>query len=74
MCSGIVTYHQPHNHTVIHLHNTLFFVFTCSLMGFGGLVVSMLASGTQDHGFEPGRSRRIFRVKKSAAHLPLEGK
>jgi hypothetical protein len=21
--------------------------------GFGGLVVSMLASGTQDHGFEP---------------------
>jgi hypothetical protein len=26
---------------------------------FGGLVVSMLASGTQDHEFEPGRSRRI---------------
>jgi hypothetical protein len=22
--------------------------------GFGGLVVSMLASGTQDHGFAPG--------------------
>jgi hypothetical protein len=32
--------------------------------GFGGLVVSMLASGTQDHEFEPGRSRRIFRAKK----------
>jgi uncharacterized protein (DUF1786 family) len=31
---------------------------------FGGLVVSMLASGTQDRGFEPGRSRRIFRAKK----------
>ena len=29
---------------------------------FGGLVVSMLASGTQDRGFDPGRSRRIFRV------------
>jgi hypothetical protein len=32
--------------------------------GFGGLVVSMLASGTQDRGFAPGRSRRIFRAKK----------
>ena len=31
------------------------------LRGFGGLVVSMLASGTQDRGFDPGRSRRIFR-------------
>jgi uncharacterized protein (DUF1786 family) len=32
--------------------------------GFGGLVVSMLAYGTQDHGLKPGRSRRIFRAKK----------
>jgi hypothetical protein len=31
---------------------------------FGGLVVSMLASGTQDRGFAPDRSRRIFRAKK----------
>ena len=31
-----------------------------SLCGFGGLVVSMLASGTQDRGFDPGRSRRIL--------------
>jgi uncharacterized protein (DUF1786 family) len=30
---------------------------------FGGLVVSMLASGAQDHGFEPDRSRRIFWAK-----------
>jgi hypothetical protein len=28
--------------------------------GFGGLGVSMLASGTQDRGFKPGRSRRVF--------------
>ena len=28
--------------------------------GFGGLVVSVLASGAQDRGFKPGRSRRIF--------------
>jgi hypothetical protein len=42
--------------------------------GFGGLVVSILASGTQVHGFKPGRSRQIFWVKKSSACLPSEGK
>jgi hypothetical protein len=42
--------------------------------GFGGLVVSMLASGTQNCGFEPGLSRRIFWAKKFAACFPLEGK
>jgi hypothetical protein len=41
---------------------------------FGGLVVSMLASGTQDRGFAPGRSRRIFRAKKSSACFPSKGK
>jgi hypothetical protein len=41
---------------------------------FGGLAVSMLASGTQDGGFVPGRNRRIFRAKKSSACLPSEGK
>jgi hypothetical protein len=30
------------------------------LDGFGGLVVSMLASGTQGRGFKPSRSRWIF--------------
>ena len=43
------------------------------ISGFGGLVVSMLASGTQDRGFDPGRSRRIFRAKKSTACLPWGG-
>jgi hypothetical protein len=43
--------------------------------GFGGLVVSMLASGSRDHGFDPDRSRWIFSdVKKSSACLPSEGK
>jgi hypothetical protein len=32
--------------------------------GFGGLVVSMLDSGTQVRGFKPDRSRRIFRAEK----------
>jgi hypothetical protein len=35
---------------------------------FGGLVVSMLASGTQD------RPSDFFRAKNSAACLPAEGK
>ena len=50
-------------HCVVYLICTLYYPFS----GFGGLVVSMLASGTQDRGFDPGRSRRIFRAKKSTA-------
>ena len=43
--------------------------------GLGGLVVSMLASGTRVRGFKPGRSRRIFRAsEKSSACLPSEAK
>jgi hypothetical protein len=42
--------------------------------GFGGLVVSMLASGTQDREFKPCQSHRIFWAKKSSACLPSEGK
>jgi hypothetical protein len=38
---------------------------------FCGLVVSMLTSGTQDHRFKPGRSRRIFRAKKNPQHAFL---
>ena len=36
-------------------------------------MISMLASGTQDRGFDPGRSLRIFRAKKSAACPPWGG-
>ena len=55
------------------------FVLDClrcdSRDGFGGLVVSMLASGTRVHGFKHGQSRWIFRTsKKSSACLPSEGK
>ena len=35
---------------------------TSLLDGFGGLVVSILASGTQVCGFNPSRSRWIFRT------------
>jgi hypothetical protein len=37
----------------------------CFFSGFGGLVVSMLAPGTQNRGFAPGRSRRIFSGEKN---------
>ena len=43
------------------------------IVAFGVLVVSMLASGTQDRVFDPGRSRPIFRAKKSTACLPWGG-
>jgi hypothetical protein len=32
--------------------------------GFGGIMVSVLASGTQDREFKPGRSRQIFQGEK----------
>jgi hypothetical protein len=53
---------------------TRYVLSTLVQSGFGGLVVSMLTSGTQHRGFVPGRSRRIFRAKISAACLPSEGK
>ena len=43
------------------------------LNGFGGLVVSMLASGTQVRGFKPGRSRWIFRESEKILLMPSFG-
>jgi hypothetical protein len=37
--------------------------------GLSGLVVSMLASGTQGHGFKPGRSRCIFTSPSSGGEV-----
>ena len=42
--------------------------------GFGGLGVACWPLVPQVRGFKPGRSRRIFRAKKSSARLPSEGK
>jgi hypothetical protein len=44
------------------IYLSIYFCLTCS--GFGGLVVSVLAFGTQDRGFAPGQSRRIFPGEK----------
>jgi hypothetical protein len=38
--------------------------------GFGGIVVSMLSSGTQVRGFKPGQSRRFF-GRKNPQHAFL---
>jgi hypothetical protein len=48
------------NHLLISSSITL--LSNLHLDDFGGLVASMLASGTQVCGFKPGRSRWIFRA------------
>jgi hypothetical protein len=62
-----------HTRNVINSYESLV-IYHFLMSGFGGLVVSVLASGTQDHGFEHSRSRWIFGVKTSTACLPSEGK
>jgi hypothetical protein len=47
--------------------------FLYSPGGFSGLVVSVLASGTQDRGFAPDRSRRIFPAGKIHSMPSLGG-
>jgi hypothetical protein len=42
--------------------------------GFGGLEVACWPLVPKFAGSKPGRSRRIFRAKKSSARLPSEGK
>jgi hypothetical protein len=57
---------QRHCDSSVYFGNCTDFWPTVTSMdsGFGGLVVSMLASGIQFRGFKPGRSRRIFRDEK----------
>jgi hypothetical protein len=63
----------------VQLHGKQFLeeihLLTYLLDGFGGRVVSMLASGSRVRGFDPHRSRWIFSdVKQSSACLSSEGK
>jgi hypothetical protein len=41
--------------------------------GFGGLVVSILATGTRVRGYKPGRSRWIFRGIRKILSMPSFG-
>ena len=66
--------HVKQGRDMRHVNNVLT-EFLFKQDGFGGLVVSMLASGTRVRGFKPGQSRWIFRAsEKSSAYLPSEGK
>jgi hypothetical protein len=66
---------QPEDHE--RALSAYFFEITFNIIldDFGGLVVSMLASGTRVRGFKPGRTRWIFRTsEKSSTCLLSEGK
>jgi hypothetical protein len=46
----------------------------CSVSCFGGLVVSMLASGTQDHGSLLAKAVGFFQAKKKILSMPSFGR
>jgi hypothetical protein len=56
--------YRTHSHLAHVPQYTHTYTFVCMTSDFSGLVVSMLASGTQVCGFKPGWSRRIFQAKK----------
>ena len=60
--TNYTTFTVPCVDNILLILKHLFMSF--SLSGFGGLGVSVLASGTGVCGFKPGRTRRIFRAKK----------
>ena len=69
MCMNIHRYIHTFTHTHTHTHIHIY------VDGFGGLVSSILASGTQVRGFKLSWRRWIFQVSgKSSACLPSEGK
>ena len=74
-CSPFYTNHffcVSNRSSGVHSHFAVWFVRHDD---FGGLVVSILATGTRVRGFKPGRSRWIFRASgKSSVCLPSEGK
>ena len=58
-------------HTALRVPTLLQFL-RGKLDGFGGLVVSILASGNRVRGFKPDRSRWIFRASGKSSVAPLE--
>ena len=72
---GLRIYWKEMSHSARRVLVLFFKIVSDELDGFGGLVVSILASGTRVRGFKHGRSRWIFRAsEKSSACLPSEGK
>jgi hypothetical protein len=64
----------PNLEIYVYKRDDLFLLFTPTHNGIGVMVVSMLASGTQDCGFAPGQSRWIFSGGKILSMPSLEGK
>jgi hypothetical protein len=62
----------PNNTTLSTICSNINHTTTCYVRSsFGGLVVSMLVSGTQDRGFAPGRRCRIFSGEKEREVKPF---
>ena len=57
---NMVTVNTPHLVNFQKREIKIMWIIRETKDGFGGLVVSMLVSGTQVCGFKPGRSRWIF--------------
>jgi hypothetical protein len=73
--SLMMTLYCQNTFAAVHVPNlvlpTVLTLFNLTkISGFGGLGVCMLASGTQDRGFAPDRSRLIFLLEKSTACRP----
>jgi hypothetical protein len=72
MSAGVVSRqnYQFRNFQEENLRNCAYEVVMCVShflhSGFGGLVVTMLASGIQDRGFEPGRSRSMHFLRRGS--------
>jgi len=66
LCPKVVKHPVLNNRINRHLTEGtfLYLQFLCFKSGYGGLEVSVLASGTKVRGFKPDRSHRIFRAKK----------
>jgi hypothetical protein len=73
--------HRQMNHKSANISHNIHYIFTCTKQVKMSLSTQRLwwsrgsvLAGTQVRGFVPGRSRRIFRAKKSSARFPSEGK
>jgi hypothetical protein len=72
-CPFCLHFHYKILQTFLISTTRALFPFYTVIVGFSGLVVSMLASGTQVRGFKSGWSRRIFRVEKKILSMPSFG-
>jgi hypothetical protein len=70
LCTHTHTHTHTHMYVLLRNLHRLLKPVICMFQfsGFGGLGVCVLPSGTQDRGFAPDRSRRIFHNGKNPQH------